>query len=492
MAKKAVVIGGGIGGLCGAVRLARMGWDVHLYEKNSVAGGKMGRISEAGFYFDTGPTLITMPFVLEELFSFCGCSMDDYLSLVPVDPVCRYFYADTEPFDAVTDTAAMEESIGRRFPADRGRYARFMKYSRAIYDASLDTFITFPIHELRRMMRLRNLRLLPSLFRIDALRTVHRSVCRFFKDPHLVQLFDRYPTYNGSDPFQAPATLNVIPHVELGLGGFYIQGGLYTLVRALKDLAGMLGVSIHTNTEVTEIFHQGGRVTGIRAGIDTVAADSVLCNADVVYSHQALLPGLGSEAKRLSRLEPSLSGIVFCWGVRGHFQSLAQHNILFSRDYRKEFNQIFRQLTIPDDPTIYISVSSKADREHAPEGHENWFVLLNMPYVSPGHVWDGQTVSQIKTGILEKLRTFGLDVEKDIVFERVITPKDFDVLFHSNRGSIYGISSNTAGSAFTRPPNRSRKIKGLYFAGGSTHPGGGVPMCMLSAKIAADLMQEYE
>lgn len=492
MRKRVIVIGGGVGGLCSAVRLACRGYQVQLFEKNNELGGKMGRVQMDGFTFDTGPTLMTMPFVWNEFMRETETPEPDRPDLIPVEPVCRYFFHDRDPFDASSDPAVMQQNISETFPDEAGNYIRFMDYAERIYRNTAAAFIFSPIHEPRHVLQWRNLPLLMRLHQIDPFRTVHQSVKRFFTDPALIQLFDRYPTYNGSDPYRAPATLNVIPYVELGLGGYTVRGGLYSLIRTMESAARRCQVHIHTGAQVDRILHDGHRVTGIESGGERFSADVVLCNSDVVVTYNTLIQDFPKATRSLNRLEPSLSGLVFFWGIRGTFPRLKPHNILFSDNYQQEFSQIFQEQIPPEDPTIYISVSSKTESAHARTGCENWFVLVNMPYLKPGETWRPEQTDQIRGRVIGKLKSHGLDVESRIRCEQVMTPQDIEEKLLSNRGSIYGISSNTMQSAFRRPPNRSRHLQGLYFAGGSTHPGGGVPMCMLSGKIAADLIREHE
>jgi phytoene desaturase len=452
----------------------------------------MGRVHLEGCTFDTGPTLLTMPFVVEDLFQFAGYKISDYLQLIPIEPICRYFFHDTEPFDASSDMENMQSNIRRSFSEDQTNYLRFLKYAERIYHKTSPVFIFSPIHEIRKTFTWQHIARLLTLYQIDPFRTVHQSVKKFFKEPHLIQIFDRYPTYNGSDPYRAPATLNVIPYVELGLGGYYIKRGLYQLIEALIKITRELNINIYTETNVSSILHNNRRVTGVRVAGEKIDAEVVLCNSDVVVSYNELIKGFLKIKNKLNRLEPSLSGLIFFWTIKGQFSQMKQHNIIFSQDYEKEFKQIFHELTPPDDPTIYISISSKIDKEHAPDGYENWFVMINMPYLKEGEKWEESKSTKIRQIIIRKLKKFGIDIEGKIESEIKVTPQDIANQFYSNRGSIYGISSNTMSSAFKRPPNRSRQLKGLYFAGGSTHPGGGVPLCMISGKIAAELIDEFE
>lgn len=485
--KRVAVIGGGLGALSGAIHLARLGFSVQLFEKNPKIGGKVNEIVLEGYRFDTGASLLTMPFVIDELFDFAGFKRSDYLDFVSIDPICRYFFSDGSVMDASADKAKMRTAIQQLSPDDVESYERFLKYAERIHTLTSEIFMFTPIHEFKKLVKPRHFQTLFRLHQIDPFRTVHQSVSRFFSDPRLVQLFDRYATYNGSDPFQAPATLNIIPYIEYELGGYYVKGGIYRLVDALLAIAGELGVQVRTAAKVEKICQERKRVSGVQINGKKVEADYVLCGADAVVAYNELIDGHQKRRERLNRLEPSLSGMVFLWGVRAKHPKLAHHNIIFSSDYDAEFKQIFKHQQVPDEPTIYIAVTSKADAEHAPTDGENWFVLLNMPYLTRGQMWVKEAV-RMRSVVLATLKRLGFDIADQIEVEQVYTPEDFSELYASNQGSLYGISSNSKTTAFKRIPNRSRVLDGLYFAGGSVHPGGGIPLVLLSGKMAATLI----
>ena len=491
MNKTVSIIGGGLGGLSGAIRLAQKGFKVRLFEKNETPGGKMNEIKIGSCRFDTGPSLITMPFVIDELFEYAGFQRQSFFDFQPIEPICRYFFPDGTIFDASSDPGKMTENIRQLSPGEAKAYKKFLEYSKRIYDRTADIFMFSPVHELKHVLRWKNLLTLLKFYQIDPFRSVHRAVKSFFKDDRLIQIFDRYSTYNGSNPFKAPATLNIIPYVENGLGGFYIKGGIYRLVDALFTIAGQLGVDIFLSSPVEKILCDKNVVRGLRVNGERINTDNVICNADVVTCYNDLIDGYQHVRKRLNKLEPSLSGMVFFWGINDRHELLKHHNILFSANYKKEFTQIFDDLTAPDDPTIYIAITSKKDKDHAPDGWENWFVLVNMPYLFKDQNWN-EIAERMKKNVLERLLLAGIDIRSKILEERVMTPEDFYDQYRSNKGSIYGISSNTPGMAFKRPANRDRNIKGLYFASGSAHPGGGVPLVLLSGKLAADLILEKE
>ncbi len=487
MEKTVSVIGGGLGGLAGAIRLAKSGFNVQLYEKNRSLGGKMNEIKANGYRFDTGPTLVTMPFVLKELFEFSGFSFEEYINLVMVDPICRYFFPDGTVFDASSDMNKMLAAIESISPVDVENYKRFYDYSQRIYDITADLFMFSALHEPEILLNRRTLLKLLKVNQIDPFRTVDKAVRSFFKDERLVQIFNRYSTYNGSDPFQAPATLNIIPFVEYGLGGYYIKGGLYRLVETLEHIALQLGVRIYKETSVERILHKNNQISGIKVDGETVASDYVVCNADIVYTFNHLIAEKPEITRKMNRFEPSLSGLVFLWGMKNDVLMLKHHNIFFSESYRNEFIDIFDRKTAPDDPTVYISISSKQDVDHAPPGKMNAFILINMPYLNSNLDWM-HIEKEMRNKIYKKFQMLDMDVQGQIEFDKVITPQMFCDMYHSNRGSIYGISSNNKSMAFKRPANRNRQIDGLYFCGGSVHPGGGVPLALLSGKLVSELI----
>jgi phytoene desaturase len=488
-----------MGGLAAAIRLASSGHSVEVFEKNDQVGGKLNRLERAGFRWDTGPSLITMPFVYRELFEVAGRKLEDYVSLAPVDPLCRYTGPDGTSLDTSDSVGRMTASLDNLNSRDVQAYFRFMAYSRRLYDLTAEPFLFNGVNHWRDFLKLNPL----TAFKLDPFRTVHQAVKSYFRDPHLVQLFDRYATYNGSSPYLAPATLNIIPYVELGMGGWYIGGGLYELAQAYRQLAGELGVQIHCGPDfaVEEILVRGGRAAGLRlANGQVIAADRVIANTDVAYTARNLLPARPrrffpfQNPAKVSKLEPSSSGFALFLGVNRQYSQLAHHNIFFSQDYAAEFEQIFSLRQPPFDPTIYVCWTGLTDPTHAPAGKSNLFVLVNVPYISDAFDWGGPEAAQAyRDLIIEHLENFGLEgLSKSVEVEEWLTPLDLARRYNADRGAIYGVSSNNRFSAFLRPPNRSRHFKNLYFVGGSTHPGGGVPLVTLSAKIVAGLIAQDE
>jgi phytoene desaturase len=313
----------------------------------------------------------------------------------------------------------------------------------------------------------------------------------FFRDPRIVQLFNRYATYNGSDPFRLPATFNLIPHVEYEMGGYAVRGGIAAVPRALTRLAEERGVHIHTGVPVEGIQIADQRVRGLTVEGINIPYDVVVSNADVLTTYGRLLKRPRSRwARRYRRLQPSSSALVFYWGLKRTFNQLNVHNIFFSADYRKEFEHIFLRGECPGDPSVYVNITSKVDPSDAPPNGENWFVMINVP-PHRGQDWES-IAAGIRPIILRRIEAaLGTAVEPHIVAESVLTPADIERT-GSAFGSLYGLSSNNRLSAFYRHPNRSSRFRGLYFCGGSAHPGGGMPLAVLSGKIAAELVRRYE
>ncbi len=480
---KISVIGAGLGGISAAAMLASQGHRVDLFEQNENIGGKMQEIREAGFRFDTGPSLLTMPFLLEQVFERCGKSASDYLEWVQPEPICRYQFPDGAVFHNYHDPARNREELMRIAPEDVEAWDDFLNYGFDLYRRTAETFLFNPLQDLRDMQ----LRDIPDFLRIDAFSTVSKRVDDYFSSPRLRQLFKRFPTYNGSSPYLAPATLNVIPYVEIRLGGYYIRGGMYNLARALVKLAEDSGVRIHTGIPVDMIVPDPGRkrtISGIMINGKQYEADAVVANSDATATYMSLLPrnALSPLKKRkISRIEPSCSGFVVLLGLNRSYPQLRHHNIFFSENYEEEFRAIFELREPPQDPTVYVTNTSVTDPHDAPPECSNLFMLVNAPYTANGQLWH-EWMETYTDHIILTMEARGLEGLRDaIVVRKVITPPDFERLYGSNKGSIYGTSSNNRNAAFLRPRNKSPWYDNLFLCGGSTHPGGGIPLVMQSA-----------
>ncbi|MTI88346.1 MAG: phytoene desaturase [Balneolaceae bacterium] len=488
---RVIVIGAGIGGLSAACIMANKGHQVQLIEQNKQPGGKMNLMSEKGYRFDTGPSLLTMPFILKQLFQQCGEEVEEHLKLIEPDPLCKYFYPDGTVFNSYINREQALKEINRIAPEDAEAYIKFLDYAESLYNKTADAFIFNPLYSLKDFGNLN----LWDFFGIDAFATVSNKVDQYFSSSYLRKFFKRFTTYNGSSPYLAPATLNVIPHVEINQGGYYVKGGLYKITECLHELAKRSGVEFKFNSKVDKIRIDNDEVEGVIVNGTPLDADLVIANSDFSETVRHMLPPDSISRKqhrKAEAAEPSSSGFVLLLGVDTRYQQLNHHNIFFSGNYEEEFRQIFQEKVMPDDPTIYVANTSHTDKGHAPQGHSNLFILVNAPYLIEHHHWDQQK-HQYGDKVIEELEKRGLDdLSNHIIFRDSISPKDFYHKYRSNKGSIYGTSSNSTFSAFVRPRNKSREIKGLYFVGGSTHPGGGIPLVIQSAFNAASLIERYE
>lgn len=491
MAKKRIaIIGAGLGGLSAAVRLANSGFEVDVFEQNDDAGGKAGSLVFDGFRFDTGPSLLTMPNVLKELFSECGENLSDYINLKKLDIICKYFYTDGTIINAYSDLNQFGKEIEKSTHDKQKNLKNYLSYCKTIYDLTAELFLYISPQKASTYFSKKAFTALFQIKSIDPFRTVHQANSFFFRDKKMVQLFDRYATYNGSNPYAAPATLNIIPHVEYSLGSYIPQDGIFSISKSLKQLAENKGVNIYFNSKVEKIEVKNKSVKGVVVGGKLQPYDVVISNSDIINTYKTLVDVDSSKIiNKLGRHDLSTSALVFYWGLKGKHEKLEIHNILFSEDYKMEFDDLFTNRVIHNDPTIYIYISSKYKPSDAPKDCENWFVMINTPQ-NINQNWDEEK-EKFRKVITEKIKKIlSIDIADKIIAERVLTPIDLEKQTGSYRGSIYGISSNDRFAAFLRHPNFSKDISGLYFCGGSVHPGGGIPLVILSGKIAADMINK--
>jgi len=483
MKNDVIVIGSGIGGMNAAMQLAAKGYTVSIFEKRSEPGGKMRRIHYSDCIFDAGPSLITMPFILRDAFEQTGVKLDAYLSLLPIDPICHYRWLDGTQYDCHANpfkrNEETEKTFGRKSMQEMNAY---LSHAGRVYHATKDVFLFNPFQGFKEFFKTTNLSMLPALPSMKFMQKFHAFNAERFSNPRLVQLFDRFATYNGSSPFLAPATLMVIPFIEFEYGGWYPQGGIYAIADAMYKRCIELGIIFHFDTDVTEIITERTKAIGITTlNGDQIEAEHIISNADVFHAQHDLL-----SRKQEKKPNLSTSGFVLLIPMNENPFSMAHHSVLFSDAYQQEFTTIFDANRAPEEMTVYISVSSKTDKSQAGVGKENWFVLVNTPPTSKDGEWTPNRSESYKNAVLTMIERFLPGMRSYIAHEpQIISPDDFSREFHATGGSLYGSSSNSMFSAFLRPKNKDPRISNLYHCGGSAHPGGGIPLVILSGHFAA-------
>jgi len=478
---KAIIIGAGIAGIASAIRMAVKGFDVAVFEANEHAGGKLSQIEMDGFRFDAGPSLFTMPQYVDELFMLANKNPEDYFRYDKLDEICRYFYEDGLMLTAYSDVDKFAGEVATKTHSSALEVKNFLKKSATIYDVTHKVFLERTLHKLKSYLHWDTLKSVLRFGKIDAFRSQHVANEAFFKDKRIVQLFDRYATYNGSNPYQAPATLNVIPHFEYHFGAFLPKKGMYGIIESLVRLAEDSGVKFHFNERVEAINYERKKIKGVQVRGNCIEAEVVISNLDIWFTYKNLLKNFPAPKKLLNQ-ERSSSALIFYWGMKNTYPELGLHNILFADSYKAEFDAIWKERSIYADPTVYINITSKHIKADAPEGNENWFVMINVP-ANNGQNWD-ELIAKAKQNILQKLnKILKKDVSSDIICEQILDPRSIESKTGSYQGALYGNSSNNRFAAFLRHPNFSSEIKNLYFCGGSVHPGGGIPLALLSAKI---------
>jgi phytoene desaturase len=486
--KKVIIIGSGVAGMAAATRLAVQGFDVTVLEKNDYPGGKLSFFEKDGYRFDAGPSLFTQPVNVEELFELAGEPMEEYFKYKPVDIACRYFYENGKVVNAYTDKVAFSEEMTEQLGESAQAVTRYLKDAEKLYENTATVFLNHSLHKRSTWLHKRVIGAFKAVKFSYLFKTLDQHNSKRFTSPEAVQLFNRYATYNGSNPYKAPGMLSLIPHLEQNQGTFYPMGGMISITNALYRLAQAKSVRFQFNTTVDKIIHHEGRVRGVVMNGENAAADIVISNADAYFTYKNLL-GNPFVAKKILKQERSSSALIFYWGIKKSFNQLQLHNIFFSSNYSKEFNSLFVTKTLYHDPTVYINITSKAEPSQAPAGKENWFVMINAP-ANNGQNWQ-ELQAQAKLHILEKLsRILQCDIAPLIETEETLDPLLIEERTGSYMGSLYGTSSNSKLAAFLRHPNFTSQVKGLYFCGGSVHPGGGIPLCLKSAKIVSELIQK--
>lgn len=490
--KKIVIVGGGLGGLASAVTLAHAGFEVELFEKNDHLGGKLMPVELGSYHFDFGPNTITMPAVFNRVISQTGEDPQEYLDFIPLKVHTRNHFPDGQAFDFSSNPEEMVHQLQTIDPAAADKYPAFIKEISRLYKLSERFFFPVTFQSWRDYLS-------PSLgfalFQVRPAESMHHFFQRYFTNPFLVQAFDRYATYIGSSPYRAPATFSMIAYLELVEGVYYTKGGNTGIAEAFAAVARKSGAALHTGTAVTKIITDSGQARGVELEDGTrIAADLVILNGDLLSA----LPALIKEAERpsfsdakVAAFEPSISAFVITVGLTERLDLLKHHNVFFSSDYRQEFKDLFDASVYSEEPTVYISNSSYTDPSVSPEG-DNLFILVNAPALTA----EGKlqiNPEAYKERIYDFLLSYGIDIRKHLAEEKIFTPAFIREKFGSFRGALYGPSSNRPKDAFLRPANASKDIRNLYFVGGSTHPGGGSPMVVLSGlNVANNIIAKFK
>jgi len=483
---RVVIVGAGAAGLVSAFALAARGLDVTVLERSAAPGGKMRQIGIGVSQIDSGPTVFTMRWVFDELFAAAGKNFSDHLRLSPLDMLARHAWDERSRLDLFADEARSVEAIGDfAGAAEAARYRTFCRDTRRIYEILEKPFLRAPQPSMAGLIGANGFRGLMQLPQIKPFSSMWSALSQYFHDPRLRQLFGRYATYCGSSPFKAPATLMLVAHVERE-GVWSIEGGMHGLARALADGAKSLGTTIRYDQEVSEVLIAHGHACGVRlASGERIAADAVIVNADV----GAVASGLfGINARRAAPRTPprarSLSAMTWSMVAKTAGFPLRRHNVFFSRDYAAEFDDILHRVALPREPTVYVCAQDRGDGNANGTDPERLLVLVNAPANGDRHSYDAAEVEQCAQRTFGVLERCGLQIRRQPDATRVTTPADFNQLFPATGGALYGRSSHGWTASFQRPGART-KIPGLYLAGGSTHPGPGVPMAALSGRSAA-------
>src|SRR5215216_4938318 len=487
-AKRVAIVGAGMGGLAAAIRLSLMGFDVEVFEKNDRPGGRVGRLREGGFTFDTGPTLLLMSDVYRDLFAAAGRDLDEEIKLVKLDPNYRVRFGDGDSIKISRSLPELIPELERIEPGVTPRFYRFLENSRLKYRIGRQEFVERDFEGAGDFFGLRNLLLLLTT---GALNNYYRSVSRFFREDKLRQAFSFQTMYLGLSPFEAPAVYALLPYTELAEDGLWFpRGGMYSLVEGLGRLAVELGVKIHLRSAVESIVVTKDRATGLRVDGEEVGADAVLANADLSYVYRSLLPKSALKdfwMRPLGRLKYTASAFMLYLGLGCDYDHLLHHNVYLSKDYRENFEAIFRHGRLPEDPSFYTNVASRTDPDAAPEGMAALYVLVPVPHLGLGVDWEreGGPFKERVYGLLEEKAGME-DIRQRIVFEKVQTPQDWKRDFNLEEGAAFGIGHGISQVGYFRPSLASRSIGGLYFVGASTRPGTGVPLVTIGARLAAE------
>lgn len=491
--RKAVIIGAGVGGITTAAYLAGNGYSVDVYEKNSEPGGRCSQLSRDGHRFDLGATMLLMPGIYHEVFNELGIVLDEKKDIVPLENLYKIYFDDNTTLEFTLDKVRMQKQLEQIEPGSFQNSENYVTKGYGIYRLGMASLINRNFYNIFQMINLKNV---PLLFRIKAFTPHFRYTRRFFTHPHLLMAYTFQNIYVGQSPFSSPALFSMVPAAELTEGSFSpASGGMFSIITRLRNSAIEKGVRFHYDNPVKKIIVRGNKAEGIILSDNSVTrSDIVIANADLPYVYRELLPDRRA-SRHLDKLQYSCSAICFHWGMDKVFPGLEQHNVFLSDGFKKGLDKVIKDKSVSDNPSFYIHAPSRIDLSSAPPGQDTLSVI-----VAVGHIdkkikqeWD-QIATKARTGVIKRLRQLGLDdFENHIKFEICYSPEDWESACNISRGSVFGsLGHNILQMGYFRPHNRHDKYKNLYFVGGSTHPGNGIPNVLISAKLVSErILKEY-
>lgn len=486
--KKIIVIGSGFGGLAAAIRLAVKGHDVQIFEKRDQPGGRAYQYQIDGFKFDGGPTVITAPYIFDEIFQQAGKMRQDYFQLIPLDPFYRIFHPDGRSFDYRHKMEDMQQEIAKWNSRDVDNYPRFVKKTEAMFNL-FHPYTDKPFLHLKDMLKI-----MPDVIRLQGYRGTYGFVSKYIQDDFLRKVFSFHPLLVGGNPYDTPSLYTLIVQFEKEWGVHYAKGGTGSIVNALENLFRELNGKIQLNTEVKQILVKNGRVDGVKLADGTrEEADIVISNGDVASTYRYLIPEQYRKKytdRRIDRFNYSMSLFVFYFGTKKRYldSKFHHHNIILSKRYKRLLKDIFNGSSLPSDFSLYLHMPTLTDTSIAPEGHELFYVLSLVPNLRADINWE-ETAADYRHKIVQFLQENYLpDLGQNIVAEHYIDPLHFQNTLNSYRGAAFSFKPTLFQSAFLRPHNRSEEFENLYFVGAGTHPGAGVPAVLSSGKIVAELI----
>jgi phytoene desaturase len=484
--KTAVIIGAGIGGIATAVYLAKNGYQASVYEKNSLPGGRCGQLIRDGHRFDLGATMLLMPGIYRQVFGELGISLDEGKDIVPLDDLYTIWFDNGEKIDFTSDESRMKEQLEKIEPGSFEKSKKYVTAGYNIFRLGMDKLVGRNFYNILQFANFKNIGL---LIKLKTYISNWNYARKFFRHPHLLMAYTFQNIYVGQSPFNSPALFSMVPAAELTEGSFFPHGGMYSIVERLFNAAESLGVMFYFNSGVTKINIAGKNAEGIilEDGRE-IKADIIVANADLPYVYRNLLPDRRKSA-RLDKMNYSCSAICFHWGVDKVYPQLRHHNVILSDNFREGLDRIFIDKTLGDQPSFYLHAPVRTDPSAAPEGKETFSIVVGAGHVDKSKDQDWNMLKQkTRAAVIERLKKLGLsDIEEHIKFEICYTPENWEITCNITRGSVFGsLGHNMMQMGYFRPHNRHDKYHNLFFVGGSTHPGNGIPNILMSSKLVAE------